>query len=722
MFDFLKKNKGEVPPDVGQEDAVGKKGAKSKGNVGNDGGSTDAEEEIEEVGEEGLTSESEEEIENDSSDKPVGRDYGVEEEEESPKKKSARGVKKSGRAGSAGFGIGGVSEEKLNLELEKIRSRMEAMASLIQGYTERLSMMSQQIGEVRAMNLATEKSIAKLSTEASKAADIVKEVRPERLRVEYQKMDLKAQELFERIEANKQFADSVLEELKDVKRKMRNFLGTEELLKLNDDVKKDLIETQQLAARARLHADKTEQLFSEMRRGLAEAAKMNAQVATLDSSYSGIKKEVERLKIDFSKIVNQDDVASFKNNVNSKLVGVDEAFSSFERIKDENQRLTTLIERILAITQKNKEDIGNVGLAVGEDSVKRVSDYDNRLDSVLSILDSLAEQVAELRKGGGVKVLRGNAGSKKISTKVSRSNREELVEDEEGSAEGKSDKIGNMEEEVGGAAESVGVRAVPEEEGKTGLRAKIEKAFGLNKESLFSKNKDEGLPAVEGSEKFEDEVEGKKEIKESGSKAKGKSYGEELMEEDLEEVGEKKEEVSGEELMEEEASEDKPIEEKIVKKAPVRKVVKDVGRKAVKVSAKQEAAKKKVEQMKKKILGGSKLDDESEAIKSAVGGDKLLEHLTIEPVVGNKISRKKLSLKELEKKIDEVSPETKKLAGKKVKRAGRNEKTTIKRAEKKGRRIAGIKYGRKNKADKKEYKKTKGSGGKRKDKMKKKRR
>ena len=262
MFDFLKKNKGEVPPDVGQEDAVGKKGAKSKGNVGNDVGSTDSEEEIEEVGEEGLTSESEEEIENDSSDKPVGRDYGVEEEEESPKKKSARGVKKSGRAGSAGFGIGGVSEEKLNLELEKIRSRMEAMASLIQGYTERLSMMSQQIGEVRAMNLATEKSIAKLSTEASKAADIVKEVRPERLRVEYQKMDLKAQELFERIEANKQFADSVLEELKDVKRKMRNFLGTEELLKLNDDVKKDLIETQQLAARARLHADKTEQLFS----------------------------------------------------------------------------------------------------------------------------------------------------------------------------------------------------------------------------------------------------------------------------------------------------------------------------------------------------------------------------------------------------------------------------------------------------------------------------
>jgi len=357
MFDFLKKG-DDVPPDVGKE-----------------------------VSEE--VSDEDEDVSDDEED-----------EEEKPISKKLKKLKKKieDEENSDSYPV----SEMQKLEIDKLNARVESLNAMIAGYGERISMLNQQIGEVRAMNLANEKAISRAVVESSKAVDIVKEVKPDKLRIEYQKADVKVQELQEKILSYKEFMETIIKEIKEVRKKMSGFVGTENLLNLNDDVKKDLIETQQIAGKTKMYADKVEQLFAEMRRGIAENQKVGQKIANLDSGYSEVHKILEKLKIDFSKIVSQTDFDDFKKTMENKIDNIGKVYDYVNSMKEENERLIRIVEKTLAIAQKNKRDIGDIAMVVGDDHIQRVSDYDNKLSSVLEILDTLAGQISAVKKKTGI--------------------------------------------------------------------------------------------------------------------------------------------------------------------------------------------------------------------------------------------------------------------------------------------------------------------------------
>lgn len=406
VFDIFKKKDEGTPPDVGSEEKEEVKDSDNPfGDVEKDSDAEDKSGNEEET--EGEDSEETEEVD--------AEENSGDGEEVKPKRKLKKGKKiksalskksvevepKIPELGKMKRGASLVAKresEQTKAEMQRFGTRIDSLNALIKGYSERLSLLSQQIGEVRAMNVSNEKEIIKMSAEAAKAVDIVKSVKPEKLRVDYQKSDMLVKQLEERIESNKQFMETVMRELKDIRRKMGTFLGTDELLKLNDDVKKDLIETQHIAARARLHADKIEQLFSEMRRTIAENQRIGAKVNDMDTNYAGIQKEVERLRIDFSNIVKQGDFDDFKKSVNNKVILMDKNVKEVEKVSDENQRLGRIIETILAMSKQNKRDIADIAMTLGDDQIKHVSDYDNKLASILQILDSLAGKINVLER------------------------------------------------------------------------------------------------------------------------------------------------------------------------------------------------------------------------------------------------------------------------------------------------------------------------------------
>jgi hypothetical protein len=357
MFNFLKKKEGV--PDVGQEDAFEEKEHKKK-----------KADEIES---------SEEDIDE------IDVDY------DSPKN-----LVRPGKKGKISDGERSLSTN--DFELNRINAKIESLSSLIKAYNERFSNISQQIGELRAMNLNNEKSISKATQEALKTVDIVKEVKPDKLRIDYQKMDFRLNGLIEKIESNKQFMDTIMEEIKDLRRKAGIFVGTDALLKLNEDVKQDLVEIQKTASRVKLNADKSEELFIELKKGFAENQKLNEVFINLDNSYSGLTKEIEKLKLDFSKIINEDDFNLLKKNIDSRIIDLDNSVSKALKIKEENEKLAGIIETMLHVIRKNKEDIGQIALAIGDSNIDSVNDYDKRFALMLKLIDHIAEEVKEIKE------------------------------------------------------------------------------------------------------------------------------------------------------------------------------------------------------------------------------------------------------------------------------------------------------------------------------------
>ena len=295
----------------------------------------------------------------------------------------------------------GVSTSTDNLKLERLGARMESVDALLKGFSERFSMLSQQVGELRGMNLSNEKSIGKIATESSVAIDIVSELKPEKLRLEYQKMDIRVQEILERTESNKQLFDSMMNEIKDIKRRMSTFIGTDALLKLNEDVKKDLINLHEMASKVKVDADKSEQLFIELRKDFAESQKTAELMESVSKNNDAVNSEMQKLRIDFSNIVKQSDFAEYKKGISGKFTTLENAVSTIKSIKDENNRAARLIETTLSMAKDNKSDIDELALAVGDENISSVSDFETRFTSILEMLDSLAGEIREIREDIG---------------------------------------------------------------------------------------------------------------------------------------------------------------------------------------------------------------------------------------------------------------------------------------------------------------------------------
>jgi hypothetical protein len=368
MFDFLKK-KDDSPPDVGKEDEAEAQNVDSSF----DNMASSGEEIPRKISPKG---------------KKINRSISAVQEPE---------MTESVSLPTAQLGQPAFSDDRGSLELEKINARLEVINSFIKTFNERFSLVNQQIGEIRAMSINNEKDISLSNLDAKKVIEIVKEVNPEKLRIDYQKLDFRVNTLVEKLEANRQFVDSVVEEFKELKRKANLFEGTDALLKLNQDVQKDLIEIQKVNNRVRMNADKSEQIFIELSKGFQENQKVNEIITTLDNSYSVLRKEFEKISMDHKQVLNLEDFNDFKKKIESKLIIFDSTLPEIDKIKEENEKLSNAIERILAIEKKNEEEIAHLSLKGGTGNG---GEYEQRLFSILELVDKMSLEINRIKNVG----------------------------------------------------------------------------------------------------------------------------------------------------------------------------------------------------------------------------------------------------------------------------------------------------------------------------------
>jgi len=288
--------------------------------------------------------------------------------------------------------------ERTSLEFEKINSKVEAINEFLKGFNERFSLINQQIGEVRSMAISNEKNLSKSEMEAQRAVDIVNEVRPDKIRLDYQRVEAKVNTFSEKLDSNKQYMDSIMSELKELKRKAKIFEGTDALLKLNEDVKKDLIELQKMASRVRANTDKSEEIFIEFRKAAAENQKNNEAINNLNNIYSDIKKDVEKIKIERQKHIKYEDYINFRREIENKLSIIETSISELDKIKSDSMNLSRTVEDILSLEKRKNADIQNIKNNLQSESKYKLNEYEGRLFSVLEVLDKIASEINRIKE------------------------------------------------------------------------------------------------------------------------------------------------------------------------------------------------------------------------------------------------------------------------------------------------------------------------------------
>jgi hypothetical protein len=190
-----------------------------------------------------------------------------------------------------------LGDSKLAIEITKLKAQIEGFQEVRKANADRFQRVSEQMGELRGMIVDTNKMMSRVEVASTKAIDLVESVQPEKLMVQVRKQEGKTEALKANIESNESIMKDIMKELKDMRKRMTFYKGLEQVLKLNEDTKKELSEIKKVQAVIERHSDKVETIFLDVGKKFAEFDKFNDVVKDIDRSFRKMQSDFDKLKI-----------------------------------------------------------------------------------------------------------------------------------------------------------------------------------------------------------------------------------------------------------------------------------------------------------------------------------------------------------------------------------------------------------------------------------------
>ncbi len=185
---------------------------------------------------------------------------------------------------------------RLSTEIDRLKAGQEAFQEVRKSFTERFTRISEQIGELRSMILDRDRTIQTMELKAVKAIDLVESIKPDKFMMDLERQNVKIEALKANLEGNEAIIDQVMEELKDMRRKMSFFRGIEEIIKLSEEIKKELIGIKKIEGTINIQTDKVQTIYSDMRKKIQDLDTFNSQLQESKASIEQNSKDIDYLK------------------------------------------------------------------------------------------------------------------------------------------------------------------------------------------------------------------------------------------------------------------------------------------------------------------------------------------------------------------------------------------------------------------------------------------
>lgn len=208
---------------------------------------------------------------------------------------------------------------KINIDLDRLKASVESFSEVRKSLTDRISGISEQIGELRAMILDRDRTIQEIELKAVKAADLVETVQPEKLMIEVQKEDAKFEALKANLEGNEAIMDKIMEDMREIRKKIDFFRGVEEMVKLSEEVKKELIDIKKVEAAININADKVQTMYDDLKKKSQSIDMFNDSLQEFKVSLGQNSKDIESLKFKLSGLSTKEDFDKFVSKVQKHM-------------------------------------------------------------------------------------------------------------------------------------------------------------------------------------------------------------------------------------------------------------------------------------------------------------------------------------------------------------------------------------------------------------------
>jgi len=234
---------------------------------------------------------------------------------------------------------------KLKTEIEKLKAGQEAFGEVRKSFSERFTRTSEQIGELRSMILERDRTIQEVELKAVKSSDLVASVQPEKLMTEVQKQEVKIEALKANLEGNESIMDRIMEELRETRKKIEFFRGVEEIIKLSEEVKSELIEIKKVEGRINTQTDKTQTIYGEMRTKIQDLDAFKSEIQDARATIDQNSKDVEFVKNKISDLAEKSELEKLMKKLQTYINSLNDIQKKTSFSKDIEQ-LKVIMEGI----------------------------------------------------------------------------------------------------------------------------------------------------------------------------------------------------------------------------------------------------------------------------------------------------------------------------------------------------------------------------------------
>ncbi len=190
-----------------------------------------------------------------------------------------------------------MGDSKIAMEVTKIKAQLEGLNEQRQAVNERFTKINEEIGEIRGMVMDTNKAVGNIEASATKAIDVVESVEPDKLMGEVRKQDGKTEALKANIESNETLMKDMMSEVKEIRKRMDFFKGVEQLVKMNNEIKQELIDIKKIEGNVQRQGSKVETIFIEVEKKFGEFDRFNDVTKDLKKSMDKLQGDVDKLRV-----------------------------------------------------------------------------------------------------------------------------------------------------------------------------------------------------------------------------------------------------------------------------------------------------------------------------------------------------------------------------------------------------------------------------------------
>jgi chromosome segregation ATPase len=242
---------------------------------------------------------------------------------------------------------------KVDMEITKVKAQLESFNEIRKSNSERFSRLSEQMGELRGMIMDTNKTMSKIEVSATKAIDLVESVQPEKLMIEMRKQEGKMESLKANIESNEAMMRDIMEELKKIRQQMNFYKGIEQVTKLNDEVKGEILDIKKVEATIERHADKAEPIFIDLEKKFANFEQFKSKIDEVSELFKDIQGDFDKMKLGISNKADRkeylslmDKFTEFERHTGDVIKLLDERSKHMKQeMRDNVERIKLLIKR-----------------------------------------------------------------------------------------------------------------------------------------------------------------------------------------------------------------------------------------------------------------------------------------------------------------------------------------------------------------------------------------